>query len=161
MACAGLCLSLLLGACSTPPPEEKTQLPPVLVGKISKVFPQQNFVLIQQEKTVPVPAKDTVLLSQGASGERISNLVMSAERLPNSPHYPADIRSGYPAVGDFVFLYESLENGKQGVSVLVPTEDGSITKPGEIKFPALENPEDEIKQADIDNAIKDADKLPQ
>lgn len=157
-----LCLgsTLFVSSCST---EEiaKTQNPPVLVGKISKVFQDQKFVLIQQEKIVPIPNKDTVLLSQGKSGERLSNLVVSAERLAGSAHFPADIRSGYPALGDFVFLYESIADGQKGVSVLVPSEDGSVTKPEEIKFPALEEPEKELSDKELDAILKDSEKMPE
>ena len=108
-----------------------------------------------------MPAKDTVLLSQNQSGDRISNLVVSAERINKSPHFPADIRTGTPAIGDFVFLYESLENGATGVSVLTPSEDGSITKPEDIRFPALEEPDKELTKEELDALLDDGSKMPE
>lgn len=152
--------ALFLTSCSTQE-VEKPKNPPVLVGKISKVFLDQKFVLIQQEKIVPIPPKDTVLLSQGKGGERLSNLMVSAERLSGSAHFPADIRSGYPALGDFVFLYESIADGQKGVNVLVPSQDGSVTKPDEIKFPALDEPEKELSDNELDAILKDAEKMPE
>lgn len=121
----GSILSLFFFAsCSAPPGEpgerEKT---PVIVGKISKVFPQHGFVLIRHDRHIAIPEQNTVLLSQNSTGERLGNLVVTGERLPGGRDFPADIKSGSPAVNDLVFLYESLVDGTKGVRVVQPGED--------------------------------------
>lgn len=158
-----LAAAVLLPSCSSPPPAPETPKgkAPVIVGKIGKVFPQYKFVLIRQNRPIAIPAKNTVLLSQDDKQERIANLMVTEERLPGSEYFAADIRSGHPQAGDVVFLYESLANGQKGVSVLDPGEDQTVTKPEDVKFPGLTEPENFPSDKEIEAMLKDTAELPQ
>lgn len=131
----GFLAVLLLSCATTEEPETEQERPPVIVGKVSKVFPQHGFVLIRYERHIAIPEKDTVLLSQNTNGSRRANLAVTGERLPGGRDFPADIKSGKPEVGDLVMLYESLENAHKTVTILNPEEDGTLTKPEEVKVP--------------------------
>lgn len=89
-------------------PVKKTARPPVYVGKVERVYPSHNYVLIALAGNVYEPG--TVLISQSPGREenrRVANLVVTEERLGRA-RIPADIRSGAVEAGDLVFLYRNL-----------------------------------------------------
>ena len=154
--------ALLLGAllpffsqCATeePAPPAPTN-PPLYVGKITKVFPSQKYVLIQAVSIPTIPAPEAVLLSQNDNGDRLSNLITTAEKLPSSLFFPADIRSGEPLVGDRVYLYESLSKEGKGVSIIKSDKDTPLPETGPIRVPAFENPQDPADKIDLDAILK-------
>lgn len=161
--------------------------PPVLVGRVTKIFPRQKFVLIKKETLVTMPEENTILLSQDDEGKRIANLMVTGERLPGSPQFPADIRSGDPKVGDRVYVYRSMEHGSQGIRVLTPGEsiasDSTSKTPGspeaesdaifdpkaktdDIDFPALNDSKDFSTEGfpskeEINTLLNETDAMPQ
>ena len=110
---------LLAASCSQQvQPVKKAGRSPVYVGKVERVYPRHNYVLIALAGTVYEPG--TVLISQSAgSGEnrRVANLIVTEERMGRT-RIPADIRSGTAEAGDLVFLYQNLaapeSSGKTG-----------------------------------------------
>lgn len=100
---------LLAASCSQQvQPVKKAGRSPVYVGKVERVYPRHNYVLIALAGTVYEPG--TVLISQSAgSGEnrRVANLIVTEERMGRT-RIPADIRSGTAEKGDLVFLYQNL-----------------------------------------------------
>lgn len=153
-------LPALLSHCSSAtdsaPPIENS---PRLVGTITKVFPSHHYVLIKAQAPNLIPVKDTVLLAQDNNAQRLSNLIVTGEKLPTSPHFPADIRSGKPLLGDKVYIYESLaDKGKGVVVVTPPTGSSPAVKSGEmpseeIRFPALDNPKEFSSKLNLDEIL--------
>lgn len=89
-------------------PVKKPVKSPVYVGRVDRVYPRHNYVLIALAGTVYEPG--TVLISQsGNSSEdrRVANLIVTEERMGRT-RIPADIRSGTAEPGDLVFLYQDL-----------------------------------------------------
>lgn len=127
---------LLAASCSQQvQPVKKAGRSPVYVGKVERVYPRHNYVLIALAGTVYEPG--TVLISQSAgSGEnrRVANLIVTEERMGRT-RIPADIRSGTAEAGDLVFLYQNLaapeSSGKTGEEPTDTPEPGKeITPPG-------------------------------
>ena len=153
---------LLAASCSQQvQPVKKAGRSPVYVGKVERVYPRHNYVLIALAGTVYEPG--TVLISQSAgSGEnrRVANLIVTEERMGRT-RIPADIRSGAVEAGDLVFLYRNLaapessgkkdnpdpdnpepgtdEDGKEVTPPISPdggkTPDGLLPVPGEAPAP--------------------------
>lgn len=126
---------LLAASCSQQvQPVKKAGRSPVYVGKVERVYPRHNYVLIALAGTVYEPG--TVLISQSAgSGEnrRVANLIVTEERMGRT-RIPADIRSGTAEAGDLVFLYQNLaapeSSGKTGEKPTDTPEPGKeITPP--------------------------------
>lgn len=126
---------LLAASCSQQvQPVKKAGRSPVYVGKVERVYPRHNYVLIALAGTVYEPG--TVLISQSAgSGEnrRVANLIVTEERMGRT-RIPADIRSGTAEAGDLVFLYQNLaapeSSGKTGEEPTDTPEPGKeITPP--------------------------------
>ena len=126
---------LLAASCSQQvQPVKKAGRSPVYVGKVERVYPRHNYVLIALAGTVYEPG--TVLISQSAgSGEnrRVANLIVTEERMGRT-RIPADIRSGTAEKGDLVFLCQNLaapeSSGKTGEEPTDTPEPGKeITPP--------------------------------
>lgn len=171
---------LLAASCSQQvQPVKKAGRSPVYVGKVERVYPRHNYVLIALAGTVYEPG--TVLISQSAgSGEnrRVANLIVTEERMGRT-RIPADIRSGTAEQGDLVFLYQNLavpeSSGKTGE---VPPDtpepgkeinppvspDGLLPLPGEPR-PEPEAPSDKSSakpgaHSIQDEIMKDLDTVP-
>ena len=127
---------LLAASCSQQvQPVKKAGRSPVYVGKVERVYPRHNYVLIALAGTVYEPG--TVLISQSAgSGEnrRVANLIVTEERMGRT-RIPADIRSGTAEAGDLVFLYQNLaapeSSGKTGEEPTDTPEPGKEITPPE------------------------------
>ena len=125
---------LLAASCSQQvQPVKKAGRSPVYVGKVERVYPRHNYVLIALAGTVYEPG--TVLISQSAgSGEnrRVANLIVTEERMGRT-RIPADIRSGTAEKGDLVFLYQNLaapeSSGKTGEEPTDTPEPGKEIPP--------------------------------
>ena len=125
---------LLAASCSQQvQPVKKAGRSPVYVGKVERVSPRHNYVLIALAGTVYEPG--TVLISQSAgSGEnrRVANLIVTEERMGRT-RIPADIRSGTAEAGDLVFLYQNLaapeSSGKTGEEPTDTPEPGKEIPP--------------------------------
>ncbi len=125
---------LLAASCSQQvQPVKKAGRSPVYVGKVERVYPRHNYVLIALAGTVYEPG--TVLISQSAgSGEnrRVANLIVTEERMGRT-RIPADIRSGTAEAGDLVFLYQNLaapeSSGKTGEEPTDTPEPGKEITP--------------------------------
>lgn len=119
----------------TPAPDNpnQTEQAPILIGKVSQVYKNLGFVLVQYERHIPIPEKGTILLSQDVNGDRKANLAVSGERLRSARDFPADINSGEVKAGDHVFIYESLESGKLGVTILDKNDPIPLPSPGNEK----------------------------
>ena len=90
--------------------ETKTEetLPPLHLGAVHQVYPQQGFVLLRI--IGPLPAPGTVLITHPADGSRarVSNLIVTADQPSRNRMIIAEIRSGNVAQGDRVFMYRTL-----------------------------------------------------
>lgn len=96
-----------------PAAADKKLLPPVHLGAVHQVYPEQGFALLRI--IGPMPKGGTVLISHPADGsnDRIGNLIVSTDYTPRGNIITADIRSGAVMRGDRVFLYRSIVPGKK------------------------------------------------
>lgn len=97
----GVCLLAATGCRSTTSPTASSTIPAaaVRVGEIAVVDEEKQFVLIDLESNLYVPAPGTALRSRNAAGA-VAHLKASPEQ--KRPFIAADIVDGDPAVGDEV-----------------------------------------------------------
>ncbi|MGN0836169.1 MAG: hypothetical protein ACI4OS_01900, partial [Akkermansia sp.] len=89
--------------------ENKATLPPPLhLGAVHQVYPEQGFCLLRMLGPIPVPG--TTLISHPADGsnDRAGNLCVSNSQGSRNGMIAADIRSGIVLRGDRVFLYRDI-----------------------------------------------------
>lgn len=89
--------------------EEKVVIPPPLhLGAVHQVYPEQGFALLRM--LGPVPPAGTTLITHPADGsnDRVGNLCVSAAGGSRNNMIAADIRSGTVVQGDRVFLYRDI-----------------------------------------------------
>lgn len=117
-------------------PVKKPVKSPVYVGRVDRVYPRHNYVLIALAGTVYEPG--TVLISQsGNSSEdrRVANLIVTEERMGRT-RIPADIRSGTAEPGDLVFLYQDLAAPEPSKEITPPiSPEGGVTRDGLLPLP--------------------------
>ena len=82
-----------------PQPPATLAIPPRIIGEVAIVDEEKQFVLIDLESNLYVPAPGTALRAINAKGEA-AHLKASPEQ--KRPFVAADIVDGEPAVGDKV-----------------------------------------------------------
>lgn len=82
--------------------------PPLYLGTVHQVFPDDKFVLLRM--IGPRPAEGTVLIThpEDGSAARVGNLVVSSAQHVRSSIIAADIRAGVIRKGDRVFQYRNI-----------------------------------------------------
>ncbi len=87
---------------------EQKMPPPIHLGAVHQVYPEQNFALLRI--IGPMPRSGTVLITHPMDGtnSRIGNLVVSSEFAARNGIIAADIRSGTVVKGDRVFQYRNI-----------------------------------------------------
>lgn len=128
LLCSG-CMWQQQKADSTTTAKEENVLPPLHLGAVHQVYPEQGFVLLRI--IGPMPRAGTVLISHPADGSntRIGNLVVTSDQPAKNRIIAAEVRSGTPMKGDRVFMYRSIA---QPVEQPEPAEE-----PAEINVPAV------------------------
>lgn len=88
--------------------EETKVLPPLHLGAVHQVYPQQGFALLRM--IGPIPPGGSVLITHPMDGSnsRMGNLIVSSEYNSRGNIIAADIRSGEVVKGDRVFLYRNI-----------------------------------------------------
>lgn len=88
--------------------EAKQAPPPLHLGAVHQVYPDQGFALLRI--IGPMPKGGTVLITHPADGsnERIGNLIVSSDFAARNNIIAADIRSGSIMKGDRVFQYRNI-----------------------------------------------------
>lgn len=102
-----------------PASEDKTEkqehkiLPPMHLGAVHQVYPEQKFALLRI--IGPMPRGGTVLITHPADGSniRIGNLVVSSDFNARGNIIAADIRSGEVMQGDRVFQYRNISKTEE------------------------------------------------
>lgn len=87
---------------------ETKVLPPLHLGAVHQVYPQQGFALLRM--IGPIPPGGSVLITHPMDGSnsRMGNLIVSSEYNSRGNIIAADIRSGEVVKGDRVFLYRNI-----------------------------------------------------
>lgn len=137
---AALCLSTLLSACSqigqqnqggeAQQDEHKMTIPPPLhLGAVHQVYPDQHFALLRM--LGPVPAPGTTLITHPADGsnDRVGNLCVSNATGSRHNIIAADIRSGTVVSGDRVFLYRDIAEPEAQEQELTEATEGENDEP--------------------------------
>ncbi len=99
--------------------EAKPQvLPPLYLGAVHQVYPEQGFALLRI--IGPLPKAGDTLISHPADGStgRMGNLCVSALMPARNGIVAADIRSGTIAKGDRVFRYRNIASGAASDDVI-------------------------------------------
>ena len=93
--------------------EEIKVLPPMHLGAVHQVYPEQKFALLRI--IGPMPRGGTVLITHPADGSnvRIGNLVVSSDFNARGNIITADIRSGEVVQGDRVFQYRNISHTEE------------------------------------------------
>lgn len=93
--------------------EEIKVLPPMHLGAVHQVYPEQKFALLRI--IGPMPRGGTVLITHPADGsnDRIGNLVVSSDFNARGNIITADIRSGEVVQGDRVFQYRNISHTEE------------------------------------------------
>ena len=127
--CGIVCAAMLPVACQQqkqPEPSDTETankvLPPLHLGAVHQVYPDQGFALLRI--IGPIPAPGTVLITHPADGSntRIGNIQVTADAPADNRIIAAQIRAGQLVKGDRVFLYRHLMEPEEK-----PTEE--IPKP--------------------------------
>lgn len=117
---APLCLAALLSACTLLPQQQQQQekqkaeeeaptLPPPLhLGAVHQVYPEQRFALLRMIGPVPVPGTTLITHPADGSNDRVGNLCVSNATSTRHGIIAADIRSGTVVKGDRVFRYREI-----------------------------------------------------
>ena len=107
---------------------EENVLPPLHLGAVHQVYPEQGFVLLRI--IGPLPKAGTVLITHPADGSntRIGNLVVTSDQPAKNRIIAAEIRSGNLMKGDRVFMYRNIAQ---------PIEQQEQEEPEEIHVPAV------------------------
>lgn len=107
---------------------EDNVLPPLHLGAVHQVYPEQGFVLLRI--IGPMPKAGTVLITHPADGSntRIGNLVVTSDQPAKNRIIAAEIRSGNLMKGDRVFMYRNIAQ---------PVEQPAEEEPAEIHVPAV------------------------
>lgn len=110
-----LCAAVLPCACQqlnqAPAADTKTEnkaLPPLHLGAVHQVYPDQGFALLRI--IGPLPSPGTVLITHPADGSnaRVGNVQVTADAPSGNRIIAAEIRAGHLVKGDRVFLYRHL-----------------------------------------------------
>lgn len=111
-----------------PSDREENVLPPLHLGAVHQVYPEQGFVLLRI--IGPIPQAGTVLITHPADGSntRIGNLVVTSDQPAKNRIIAAEIRSGNLMKGDRVFMYRNIAQ---------PIEKPEEEEPAEIHVPAV------------------------
>ncbi len=88
--------------------QEQKMEPPLHLGAVHQVYPEQGFALLRI--IGPMPKSGTVLITHPIDGtnSRIGNLCVSSETAARNNIIAADIRSGVVMKGDRVFQYRNI-----------------------------------------------------
>ncbi len=98
--------------------QEKKPLPPMHLGAVHQVYPEQGFALLRI--IGPMPEAGTTLITHPADGtsSRIGNLCISSQQASRDGIIAADIRSGLVVKGDRVFRYRNISTGQENGDVI-------------------------------------------
>lgn len=96
------------GSGSNTETETPQMAPPIHLGAVHQVYPEQKFALLRI--IGPMPKSGTVLITHPMDGtnSRIGNLIVSSEFAARNGIIAADIRSGTVMKGDRVFQYRNI-----------------------------------------------------
>ncbi|MBR5523175.1 MAG: hypothetical protein IKV82_06915 [Akkermansia sp.] len=105
--------------------EEQTILPPLHLGAVHQVYPEQHFALLRIIGPMPGPGVTLITHPADGSTSRIGNLVISTGQPARNNIIAADIRSGTVMKGDRVFRYRNIaaqESRETAVEADTPEE---------------------------------------
>lgn len=105
-------------------PEVK-EPPPLHLGAVHQVYPDQHFALLRIIGPMPAAGATLITHPPDGSNSRIGNLVISTGQPARNNIIAADIRSGTVVRGDRVFQYRdvSLHPGREQVVPEAPEEE--------------------------------------
>lgn len=180
MRCFGsfilLCAAVCLSACTLLPEQQQEKEnsdkepkmvvpPPLHLGAVHQVYPEQGFALLRM--IGPVPAPGTTLISHPADGsnDRVGNLCVSNATSSRNGIIAADIRSGTVVKGDRIFLYREIAvpEGQEQEDDAQP-DDANITADDTIvaedDTPVTPQPAPEPEPQQVDTTVLPEDNTP-
>lgn len=152
-------------AAQTDASEDKATLPPPLhLGAVHQVYPEQGFCLLRMLGPIPVPG--TTLISHPADGsnDRVGNLCVSHSQGSRNGMIAADIRSGIVLRGDRVFLYRDIAAPKtqdeEGEQASAEEDDTVRDDDPLLNIPITEEPPPAAPEPSADTPSVDTTVLP-
>ncbi len=103
--------------------QEKTEakpkmLPPLHLGAVHQVYPEQGFALLRIIGPMPGPGVTLITHPADGSSERSGNLCSSSQQPSRDGIIAADIRSGTVVKGDRVFRYRNVATNDSSGDVI-------------------------------------------
>ncbi len=145
-------------------PEAPKTPPPLHLGAVHQVYPEQQFALLRIIGPMPGPGVTLITHPADGSTDRIGNLVISAGQPTRNNIIAADIRSGTVVKGDRVFRYRNIagHEGKEQITeaaepeetpaIAAPSEPDSTPVPAPVTVESDEDfPEPQVHHAEDDN----------
>jgi len=82
--------------------------PPLCLGAVHQVYPEQNFVLLRIIGPLPAPGTTLITHPPDGSVSRLGNICVTTEKATRNGIIAADVRAGTVLRGDRVFLYRDV-----------------------------------------------------
>lgn len=82
--------------------------PPLCLGAVHQVYPEQNFVLLRIIGPMPAPGTTLITHPPDGSVSRLGNICVTTEKATRNGIVAADVRAGTVLRGDRVFLYRDV-----------------------------------------------------
>ncbi len=123
-------------------------LPPLHLGAVHQVYPEQGFALLRIIGPMPKPGDTLITHPANGSTERIGNLSISVQQPSRGDIIAADIRSGTVVKGDRVFRYRNISQ---------PPSDDVIAVERPAGMPDEEATKPETQAADHDAGLSPED----
>ena len=138
--------------------EEQKILPPLHLGAVHQVYPEQKFALLRIIGPMPGPGVTLITHPADGSTSRIGNLVISTGQPARNNIIAADIRSGTVVKGDRVFQYRNIAaaQGNQDAEVVADTPEETQSAHTEPR-PEADIPSPVPAEAPITNKMSDED----
>lgn len=113
--------ALLLGSCTWQQQQQKhgesdgeagkvAENPPLCLGAVHQVYPEQNFVLLRIIGPMPAPGTTLITHPPDGSVSRLGNIRVTTEKATRNGIVAADVRAGTVLRGDRVFLYRDISS---------------------------------------------------
>lgn len=147
--------------------EKVVENPPLCLGAVHQVYPEQNFVLLRIIGPMPTPGTTLITHPPDGSVSRLGNICITSEKAARNGIVAADVRAGSVLRGDRVFLYRDVSSHEpkeeeEPLSVdsqadVKPTDIPAVTEE-ENEHPRLVNTPVRASDEDIpDPAVSDGE----
>ncbi len=135
--------------------------PPLHLGAVHQVYPEQGFALLRIIGPMPGPGVTLITHPADGSNSRIGNLCISSQQPSRDGIVAADIRSGTVVKGDRVFRYRNIAEQDESDDVIaaerptgLATQDALPTTDTPIPAPEFSADEAPIPAPELSGSVE-------